>query len=166
MREWAAANRPLVVGCFSGLAIAHNPNGQPAGVTILDHPAIRAITFVGSSPVVLADGVMLEQVILNIARNGIESMQQTAPDKRGLTMRSRVNQGGAIEVEIADTGCGIPAAMTGASFEPFFTTKPDGLGMGLNICRSILELHHGQLWATRNSGRGSTFHLTLPVMQT
>ncbi|MBI2223893.1 MAG: PAS domain-containing sensor histidine kinase, partial [Betaproteobacteria bacterium] len=117
-------------------------------------------------PVALADGVMFEQVILNIARNGIESMQQTPPHERELTMRSRLNQGGAIEIEIADTGCGIPASMAGTSFEPFFTTKPDGLGMGLNICRSIMELHHGQLWATRNSGRGSTFHLALPVQQT
>lgn len=117
-------------------------------------------------PVALADGVMLEQVILNITRNGIESMQQTPPDERELTIRSRLNQGGAIEIEIADTGCGIPESMTGASFEPFFTTKPDGLGMGLNICRSIVELHHGQLWASRNSGRGSTFHLTLPLTQT
>ncbi len=116
-------------------------------------------------PVVHADGVMLEQVILNIARNGIESMQQTPPNERELTMRSRANQNGAIEIEIADTGCGIPAAMNGNSFESFFTTKPDGLGMGLNICRSIMELHHGQLRATRNSGRGSTFHLTLPVAQ-
>ena len=117
-------------------------------------------------PVAHADGVMLEQVILNIARNGFESMQQTPLDERELTLRSRLNQGGAIEIEIADTGCGIPEAMTGVAFEPFFTTKPDGLGMGLNICRSIMELHQGQLWATRNSGRGSTFHLTLPVMQT
>ena len=117
-------------------------------------------------PVALADGVMFEQVILNIARNGIESMRETPPHDRELTMRSRLNQGGAIEIEIADTGCGIPAAMTGTSFEPFFTTKPDGLGMGLNICRSIMELHHGQLWATRNSRRGSTFHLALPVKQT
>ncbi|OGA96303.1 MAG: hypothetical protein A3G27_03615 [Betaproteobacteria bacterium RIFCSPLOWO2_12_FULL_66_14] len=109
---------------------------------------------------------MLEQVILNLTRNGIEAMQKTPPDERELTIRSRVNHGGAIEIEIADTGCGIPASMAGAAFEPFFTTKPDGLGMGLSICRSIMELHHGQLWATRNAGRGSTFHLTLPVMQT
>ena len=117
-------------------------------------------------PVARADGVMLEQVILNIARNGIESMHQTAPDERKLTLRSRLNQHGAIEIEIADTGSGIPDSMTGANFEPFFTTKPDGLGMGLNICRSIMELHRGQLRAARNSGRGSTFQLTLPVKQT
>jgi len=117
-------------------------------------------------PAALADGIMIEQVILNLARNGIEAMQATPPEERELTIRSRVNPSGAIEIEIADSGCGIPASMAEASFEPFFTTKPDGLGMGLSICRSILELHHGQLWATRNSGRGSTFHLTLPVMQT
>jgi signal transduction histidine kinase len=117
-------------------------------------------------PVVHADEIMLEQAILNLTRNGIESMQQAPPGERELTIRSRLNQGGAIEIEIADTGCGIPEAMIGNQFESFFTTKPDGLGMGLGICRSIMELHNGRLWATRNPGRGSTFHLTLPAQQT
>jgi signal transduction histidine kinase len=117
-------------------------------------------------PVVHADEIMLEQAILNITRNGIESMQQAPPHERELTIRSRFNQRGAVEIEIADTGSGIPAAMIGNQFESFFTTKPDGLGMGLSICRSILELHNGRLCATRNPGRGSTFHVTLPVAQT
>ena len=117
-------------------------------------------------PVVHADEIMLEQAILNLTRNGIESMQQAPPGERMLTIRSRRNQGGAIEIEIADTGCGIPEAMIENRFESFFTTKPDGMGMGLGITRSIMELHNGRLWATRNPGRGSTFHLTLPAQQT
>ena len=116
-------------------------------------------------PVVEADEIMLEQAILNLTRNGIESMQETPPEERELKIRSRVSQGGAIEIEITDTGCGIPEAIIENRFESFFTTKPDGMGMGLGIARSIMELHHGRLWATRNSGRGSTFHLTLPVAQ-
>jgi signal transduction histidine kinase len=117
-------------------------------------------------PVTGGDEIMLEQAILNISRNGIESMQQAPPGERELTIRSHLNQGGAIEIEIADNGCGVPEAMLENRFESFFTTKPDGMGMGLGIARSIMELHHGRLWATRNPGRGSTFHLTLPVQQT
>lgn len=115
-------------------------------------------------PPVPADKVMLEQAILNIARNGIDSMHETPLGERELTMRSRLDRGaGAIAIDIVDTGCGIPEAMIGDSFEPFFTTKPEGMGVGLNLCRSILESHHGRLWATRNPERGSTFHLSLPL---
>jgi C4-dicarboxylate-specific signal transduction histidine kinase len=117
-------------------------------------------------PPVPADKVMLEQAILNIARNGIDSMQETPPEERELTIRSRLDRSvGAIEIEIADTGCGIPESMVGNSFEPFFTTKAEGLGVGLNLCRSIVESHHGRLWATRNPERGSTFHFSLPLHQ-
>ena len=113
-----------------------------------------------------ADKVMLEQAILNIARNGIDSMHETPLEERELTMRSRLDRSAdAIGIEIADTGCGIPEAMVGDSFEPFFTTKPEGMGVGLSLCRSIVESHRGRLWATRNPGRGSTFHLSLPLHQ-
>lgn len=117
-------------------------------------------------PPVPADKVMLEQAILNIVRNGIDSMQETPLEERELTIRSRFDRSaGAIGIEIADTGCGIPESMVGNSFEPFFTTKPEGLGVGLNLCRSIVESHHGRLWASRNPERGSTFHLSLPLHQ-
>ncbi|MBI4290518.1 MAG: hypothetical protein HY661_03440 [Betaproteobacteria bacterium] len=117
-------------------------------------------------PPVPADKVMLEQAILNIARNGIDSMQETPREERELTIRSRLDpSAGAIAIEIADTGCGIPESMVGNSFEPFFTTKPEGLGVGLNLCRSIVESHHGRLWASRNPERGSTFHFSLPLHQ-
>ena len=164
VRELVRKREPRLVDCDISSVIS-NAAGLIEINAEKNHVRLK-LELATELPVALADGVMLEQVILNIARNGIESMQPTAPGERELTIRSRLNPGGAIEIEIADTGCGIPVAMTGATFEPFFTTKPDGLGMGLNICRSIMELHHGQLWATRNSGRGSTFHLTLPVAQT
>ena len=164
VRELVRKREPQLVDCDISRVIS-NAAGLIEINAEKNHVRLK-LELAAALPVALADGVMLEQVILNITRNGIESMQQTPPDERELTLRSRLNQGGAIEIEIADTGCGIPASMTGASFEPFFTTKPNGLGMGLNICRSIMELHHGQLWAARNSGRGSTFHLTLPVTQT
>ena len=164
VRELVRKREPQLIDCdINGVIV--NAAGLIEINAEKNHVRIK-LDLAAELPVALADGVMIEQVILNIARNGIESMRETPPHERELTMGSRVDPGEAIGIEIADTGCGIPAAMTGTSFEPFFTTKPDGLGMGLNICRSIMELHHGQLWATRNSGRGSTFHLTLPVTQT
>ena len=164
VRELVRKREPQLVDCDINNVIV-NAAGLIEINAEKNHVRIK-LDLAAELPVALADAVMIEQVILNVTRNGIESMRETPPHERELTMRSRLNQGGAIEIEIADTGCGIPASMAGTSFEPFFTTKPDGLGMGLNICRSIMELHHGQLWATRNSGRGSTFHLTLPVTQT
>jgi len=115
-------------------------------------------------PVVRADEIMLEQAILNITRNGIESMRDTPAAERELVIRTRAGKlGEPIEIEIADTGSGIPESMQANLFEPFFTTKAQGLGMGLSICRSIVEFHDGRLSAARNPGRGSTFLLTLPA---
>jgi two-component system, LuxR family, sensor histidine kinase DctS len=70
--------------------------------------------------------------------------------------------GDSVEVSVIDRGHGIPAEVEAELFSPFFTTKENGMGMGLNICRSIVELHEGHLWFTRNSGGGSIFHFTLP----
>ena len=161
VRELVRKREPRLVDCEVNGVIAN-----AAGLTEItaEKNSVRIkLELAEKLPVALADGIMLEQVILNMTRNAIEAMQKTPPEERELTLRSRLNQGGMIEIEVIDTGSGIPAAMEGASFEPFVTTKPDGLGMGLNICRSIMELHRGQLWATRNAGRGSTFHLTLPL---
>lgn len=161
VRELVRKREPRLIECDVNSVIAN-----AAGLTEInaEKNSVRIkLELAERLPAVLADGIMLEQVMLNMTRNAIEAMQKTPPEERELTLRSRLNQDGLIEIEIADTGSGIPAAMSGASFQPFVTTKPDGLGMGLNICRSIMELHNGQLWATRNAGRGSTFHLSLPV---
>lgn len=164
VRELVRKREPQLVDCDINSVIS-NAAGLIEINAEKNHVRLK-LDSAAELPAGRADGIMLEQVILNITRNGIEAMRQTPSDERELTIRSRVNQGGAIEIEIADTGCGIPDSMVGTSFESFFTTKPNGLGRGLNICRSIIELHRGQLWASRNAGRGSTFHLTLPVMQT
>jgi len=113
----------------------------------------------GDLPHVTIDRVQVQQVLVNLIRNGMEAMDSIADD-RVLGMRAR-HIGDVIQTEISDHGPGIefPERM----FEPFFTTKEDGLGMGLAICRSIVELHGGRLWADKNEPHGATFIFTLPI---
>ncbi|HYS82094.1 MAG TPA: ATP-binding protein [Anaeromyxobacteraceae bacterium] len=114
-------------------------------------------------PPVFADKIMIEQVVLNLVKNGIEAMHGSAPGRRELTVSARVDEGRAVEVAVADRGHGITPEQSGRLFAPFYTTKLDGMGMGLNICRSIVEFHDGRLWARPNDGGGSVFVFTLPV---
>lgn len=114
-------------------------------------------------PAVYADKIMIEQVMLNLVRNGIESMQKIDRNRRELVIGARDTGGGAVEVAVTDRGHGISPDQTEKLFAPFYTTKPDGMGMGLNICRSIIEFHNGRLWVEPNPGGGSVFHFTLPT---
>ncbi len=114
-------------------------------------------------PPVFADRVMIEQVVLNLVKNGIESMQQTPPGERALALAARLDGEGMVEVAVADRGCGLSGEQVERLFTPFFTTKAEGMGMGLNICRSIIEYHGGRLWLAPNPGGGSVFRFTLPV---
>jgi hypothetical protein len=111
---------------------------------------------------VYADKNMIEQVLLNLVKNGIEAMQQT-DGSRELTVSARADGARVVEVAVADRGHGIDPEHADRLFEPFHTTKQEGMGMGLNICRSILEFHDGRLWAQPNPGGGSVFRFTLPV---
>jgi two-component system sensor histidine kinase DctS len=113
-------------------------------------------------PAVVADPVMIEQVLVNLVRNGMDAMHDRPPAQREVSIRTRQNEG-QIEVRVADRGCGIAAEVARRLFEPFFTTKPEGMGMGLNICRSIAELHHGRLSFESNPEGGTIFILSLPV---
>ena len=110
-----------------------------------------------------ADRVMIEQVIFNLARNAIEAMQDTPPARRELTLRLGARRRVAVEVAVIDEGRGIPPELEDNLFTPFFTTKAEGMGLGLQICRSIVEIHQGRLWAQRNLGLGSTFRFCLPA---
>ena len=111
-------------------------------------------------PRILADRVQLQQVIVNLVRNGIEAMEAATDVGKLLSIRSR-REGDHVRVEVCDRGGGLQDAEN--VFKPFFTTKKTGMGMGLAICRSIIKSHQGQLWATQNEGRGATFCFTLPV---
>jgi len=113
-------------------------------------------------PPVFADRIMIEQVVLNLVKNGIESMHQTLADERVLALTAHLD-GTAVEVAVADRGCGLTDEQVERLFVPFFTTKAEGMGMGLNICRSIVEYHDGRLWLQANPGGGSVFRFTLPT---
>ncbi|WP_273703637.1 ATP-binding protein [Candidatus Accumulibacter vicinus] len=116
----------------------------------------------GMRPELLADQVMIEQVLLNLMRNGIEAMAEASADRRRLTVKlsQRENQ---MEIRVIDHGPGIPPEIEEKLFTPLFSTKADGMGMGLNICRSIIEFHHGRLWVESNPEGGSIFVMTLPI---
>ncbi len=114
-------------------------------------------------PPVFADRIMIEQVVLNLVKNGIEAMQQTPPGERTLGLDARLGGDGMVEAAVSDRGCGLNDEQIERLFTPFFTTKPEGMGMGLNICRSIVEYHDGRLWVEPNPGGGSVFRFTLPA---
>jgi two-component system sensor histidine kinase DctS len=114
-------------------------------------------------PPIAGDAVLLGQVLVNLLRNGIEAMAMTSTEQRilNLTVAAGYDDNGGIHLTLCDHGHGIPEAMAERLFEPFFSTKSEGMGMGLNICRSIVESHQGRLWFTANPGGGTCFHLQL-----
>ena len=115
-----------------------------------------------SLPAVYADRVMVEQVLLNLVKNAIEAMRGIPSAKRELRIEGRVNLDGEVEVRVCDRGSGLSSAEQDQLFSPFFTTKNDGLGIGLAICRSIIEYHKGRLFFEPREGGGSVFGFTLP----
>ena len=116
-------------------------------------------------PAIRGDRVQLQQVVMNLALNGIQAMARLQAARRVLLLRSKPHGEGQVLVEIEDSGGGIDPAIGDRLFEPFFTTKPDGMGMGLAICRSIVEAHGGRLWSSANAGVGATFQFALPPHQ-
>jgi PAS domain S-box-containing protein len=108
------------------------------------------------------DRVQLQQVLLNLIRNGIEAMSAVADRTRILKISSQAAESGKALVSVEDTGAGIDKETADRMFEPLFTTKANGMGMGLSICRSIVEAHRGRLWATPNHPRGTVFQFTVP----
>jgi C4-dicarboxylate-specific signal transduction histidine kinase len=111
-------------------------------------------------PAVLGDRVQLQQVIINLVVNGMEAMA-TTDRTRTLIVRSELGATDDVVVAVQDSGIGFDAGDEDRLFDAFFTTKKHGMGMGLSICRSIIEDHGGRLWASRNPGPGATFHFSL-----
>jgi C4-dicarboxylate-specific signal transduction histidine kinase len=114
-------------------------------------------------PSAIADRIQLQQVIINLVMNGVEAMQVMTGLPRALVIRSYEDQVQQLVVAVQDSGAGIPAGAADRLFDAFFSSKPNGLGIGLSICRSIIADHGGRLWATANSGGpGATFQFALP----
>ncbi|WP_249137269.1 PAS domain-containing sensor histidine kinase [Bradyrhizobium tropiciagri] len=116
-------------------------------------------------PPIVADRIQLQQVILNLVMNGIEAMQPVTDQPRQLVIRTRHDDAGQIVVTVTDRGVGITPENAERLFDAFYTTKASGMGMGLSICRSIVEAHRGRLSVTGNSNHGATFQFTLPLRQ-
>ncbi|WP_234684038.1 PAS domain-containing sensor histidine kinase [Bradyrhizobium monzae] len=113
-------------------------------------------------PKIFGDRIQLQQVLINLIKNGIEAMDGVHDRPRELAIRSEADDDEAVLVSVTDCGAGICEQAIDRLFTPFFTTKSSGMGMGLSICRSIIEVHGGRLSAVPNQGRGATFQITLP----
>jgi signal transduction histidine kinase len=129
---------------------------------VLRHGASLRLELAPTLPPVLGDRVQLQQVIINLVLNALQAMASVTDRRRVVLIRSQRRDDGRVVVAVADTGVGIEAKSMDKLFNAFFTTKPSGMGMGLSICRSIIEAHGGQISAANNPGPGATFQFTLP----
>jgi C4-dicarboxylate-specific signal transduction histidine kinase len=117
-------------------------------------------------PLVRGDRVQLQQVMLNLILNAIEALSGVGEDERAVLIRTEQERTGAVLVTVRDTGPGLDLQSIERIFEAFYTTKPSGMGMGLSICRSIIEAHGGRLWASAHEPRGAVFQFTLSPSDT
>lgn len=126
--------------------------------------AVSVVTKLSPGPLpVLGDRIQLQQVLLNLVLNAYDAMQTVPAGRRELIVESQRLESGRAFVSVRDSGPGISPAIMGRLFQPFSTSKPEGLGMGLSICRSILESHGGRICAESNPGQGATFRFELPL---
>jgi signal transduction histidine kinase len=113
-------------------------------------------------PTITGDRVQLQQVILNLLRNASDAMSEIDDRPRQLLIRTEPGAEGGVRLSVQDAGRGLEPESKSRLFEAFYTTKSDGMGMGLSVSRSIIENHHGRLWATPNDGPGATFSFSIP----
>ena len=132
-------------------------------VATSEHSVLVKMQLSDGLPHILGDRVQLQQVILNLIMNAIEAMSEVSERSREVLISTGAAESGGVLVAVSDTGPGLPQANPERLFEAFYTTKPGGLGMGLSICRSIVQNHGGRLWATPNDPRGAIFYVMLPI---
>jgi PAS domain S-box-containing protein len=127
------------------------------------HDAQLHLELAPELPAVHADGIQIQQVVLNLIRNAVDAMEDTAPPERRVLVSTGLHEGDTVLVAVSDQGCGTLEDQRDLLFQPFFTTKQTGLGVGLSISKSIVTAHGGRMWFTPNpDGRGTTFCFTLP----
>jgi PAS domain S-box-containing protein len=132
-------------------------------VAMSEHSVSVKMQLSETLPHILGDRVQLQQVILNLIMNAIEAMSEVPEGSRELLISTDLAGSGSLLVAVADSGPGFAPAGSERLFETFYTTKPSGLGMGLAICRTIVESHGGRLWASANLPRGAIFQFTVPI---
>jgi signal transduction histidine kinase len=113
-------------------------------------------------PLVEADRIQLQQVMLNLIVNAMHAMHEVGRAPRELLISSALSSSSGVLLSVRDTGRGISPEQLERLFDPFYTTKSEGMGMGLSICRSIVESHGGKIWAAANLPHGAAFHFTIP----
>jgi C4-dicarboxylate-specific signal transduction histidine kinase len=112
-------------------------------------------------PTLMADRIPVEQVLINLVRNAVEAMADNGSKGKSITVSCAAEENG-LRFSVRDNGAGLPESAE-KIFEAFHTTKPDGLGLGLKICHTIVKAHGGRLWAENNKSRGASFHFLLPL---
>lgn len=133
-----------------------NPDLKRHGATLVRHLDSKL-------PRVIADEIQIQQVMINLLRNAAEAMRDTPADERVIRVAAGSADAGFLRVDVTDAGCGIPEQDLEKVFDAFHTTRSSGMGMGLAISRSIVEVHGGRIWAANNTIRGATFSFTLPL---
>lgn len=130
----------------------------------IDHQNIDCQLKLPSEPLMISgDELMLQQVFVNLLRNAIDAMRDL-PDAEKMLLISNQDEKNQVTIRIEDSGCGLSNEVEKKLFQPFVSTKPTGMGVGLNICRSFMELHQGRLWLTKNTRAGCTSHVLLPML--
>ena len=132
------------------------PEALKRGVALDAHEAKSPLS-------VRADPIHLQQVILNLAVNGMDAMRDCAPGSGKMSIQTALGEESAVEVRVADSGMGIPTDKLNTVFDAFYTTKRDGTGLGLSIARAIVEIYGGKIWAENGAGGGAVFCFTLPL---
>lgn len=130
---------------------------------LMRHRVRLRIALGADLPPVVGDRVQLQQVMINLMVNAVQAMDTVTDRPRELSISAERTEEGRVLVAVQDSGVGLDAAMAGQLFDAFYTTKSAGMGMGLSICRSIMEAHGGRIWATPNDGPGATFRFSLPA---
>jgi signal transduction histidine kinase len=128
------------------------------------HIAVRTALQDGL-PRISADPVLLQQALLNLLMNGLDAMAETPPAERALVIEAVCRDPASVQIAVLDSGRGIPPEHTGKVFDSFFTTKRGGMGLGLSIARSIVQMHGGEIWLERVESGGAVFAFTVPSMQ-
>jgi signal transduction histidine kinase len=157
-RKESSGRRPLEINTLLANVIELTRHeAQKQGISV------RTTFFDGPNPQTLGERAQLEQVFLNLVMNAIEAMSSSKSDHRVLELKTSVNGRHEVLVTVVDSGPGVDVEKLEKIFDAFFTTKPNGMGMGLSICKTIIESHEGSLTAVPNKPHGMEFRVVLPI---